>query len=195
MLAEYFSSVFSDEQLQVSHEVQMTDVLISMQIDEQELLSALCLLNYNIKSGPDGVPPYFVKRLRFWLLKPLLLLFDKSLFYGIFSDLWKNSFVFVIYKEGDKSEVSNYRLISILSKISNVFESIIARRIAEFFLRSIGSFQLGFIKGRSTLTNLLLFNDYIYEEFLQNKQVDSVYIDFSKAFDKVNHGKNLECGA
>ena len=178
MLAEYFSSVFSDEQLEVPHGVQMTDVLISMQIDEQEPLSALCLLDDNVKSGPDGAPPYFVKRLRFSLLKPLLLLFNKSLSYGIFPDLWKNSFVFPIYKEGNKSDVSNYRPISILSTIAKVFESIIAKRIAEFFLRSIGSFKHGFIKGRSTLTNLLLFNDYIYNAFLQNKQVDSVYIDF-----------------
>ena len=93
---------------------------------------------------------YFVKRLRFLLLKPLLLLFNKSLSYGIFPDLWKNSFVFPIYKEGDKSDVSNNRPISILSTIAKVFESIIAKRSAEFFLKSIGSFQHGFIEGRST---------------------------------------------
>ena len=55
-------------------------------------------------------------------------------------------------------------------------------------MKSIGLFQHGFVKGRSTLTNLLLFSDFIHEVFLDKQQVDSVYIDFSKAFDKVHHG-------
>ena len=55
-------------------------------------------------------------------------------------------------------------------------------------MRSIGSFQHGFIKGKPTLTNLLLFDDFIYEAFLEKQQVETVYIDFSEAFDKINYG-------
>ena len=61
------------------------------------------------------------------------------------------------------------------------------KRLTEFFIRSLGSSQHGFTKGRSTFTNLLLFTDFIYEAFLEKKQVDVIYVDFSKTFDKVNH--------
>ena len=166
-------------------------MLISMQIDEQELIAALSRLDDNIKSGPDGIPPYFIKRLKFPLLSPLLKLYNKSLSSGVFPDFWKESFIFPIHKDGDKSDVVNYRPISILSTFAKIFESIIAKRLAEYFLRSIGSFQHGSIKGRSTLTNLLLFNNFIFEAFLEKWQVDSIYIDFSKAFDRVNHGMLL----
>ena len=60
-------------------EVQVKNILIYMQIDEQELLTALNCLDDSVKSGPDGIPPYFVKRLRFSLLTPLLILFNSSL--------------------------------------------------------------------------------------------------------------------
>ena len=118
-----------------------------MQIDEQELLSALCQLHENVKSGSDGVPPYFIKRLKCSLLKSPLILYNKSLSNGIFPDLWKSSFVFPIFKEGNRSDVSNYRPISILSTLAKIFESIMAKRMSEFFLRSLGPSQHGFVKG------------------------------------------------
>ena len=89
-------------------EVQVNNILFSMQIDEQELLTALNSLDDGVKSGPDDIPPYFVKRLRYSLLKPLLILFNSSLSRGIFPEIWKNSFVFPIFKEGDKNDASIY---------------------------------------------------------------------------------------
>ena len=62
------------EQLEEPDEVQANDILIYMQIDEQKLLTTIYNLDYNVKSGLDGIPPYFVKRLRCLLFKPLLKL-------------------------------------------------------------------------------------------------------------------------
>ncbi|XP_046679450.1 uncharacterized protein LOC124366894 [Homalodisca vitripennis] len=47
--------------------------------------------------------------------------------------------------------------------------------------------QHGFMKGRSTTTNLLAFQDHILTAFSESHQVDSIYTDFSKAFDRVSH--------
>ena len=114
LLVKYFSSVFVNEQLEEPDEVQVNDILIFMQIDEQELMHALYNIDDNVKSGPDGIPPYFVKRHRFSLLKPLLKLFYNSSCRGIILKLWKTSFVFPIFKEGNKNDASNYRPVSIL---------------------------------------------------------------------------------
>ena len=62
-----------------------------------------------------------------------------------------------------------------------------ATRISEFIFNKIGPFQHGFLKGRSVLSNLLVYSDFLFEAFKVGSQVDSVYIDFTKAFDTVNH--------
>lgn len=187
LLAEHFSSVYTNVTLDEVPFSDCNDLLISLQIEECELANALSKLDDNIKSGPDEVPPYFIKRCKQSLFRPLIQLFNKSLSCGIFPDQWKKSFIFPIFKSGDKHNVSNYRPIAIISCIAKIFESIVAQHLCEFIYRSISASQHGFIRGRSVLTNLLLYNDYIFEAFSNKYQVDSVYIDYSKAFDTVNH--------
>jgi Reverse transcriptase (RNA-dependent DNA polymerase) len=48
--------------------------------------------------------------------------------------------------------------------------------------------QHGYMKGRSTVTNLTEFSKFAFDEMENGRQVDCVYTDFSKAFDRVNHG-------
>ena len=47
--------------------------------------------------------------------------------------------------------------------------------------------QHGFCKGKSCLTKLLVHYDNILSNLLQNQETDSIFLDFSKAFDKVDH--------
>lgn len=47
--------------------------------------------------------------------------------------------------------------------------------------------NIGFRKGRSTVTNLLDITDFIHEEFSEGNQVDSIYFDFTRAFDALDH--------
>ena len=65
-------------------------------------------------------------------------------------------------------------------------------RLSDFLFAKIGPWQHDFMKGRSVLTNLLLYNDVLFTAFQNNFQVDSIYIDFSKAFDTVNHERLLQ---
>ena len=62
-----------------------------------------------------------------------------------------------------------------------------AEKLTEKLLIYIIKEQHGFVKGRSTLTNLLIYNNYISKILAKYNQVDSVYLDFAKAFDSVNH--------
>ena len=192
LLADHFSSVYRSINLQVIEEISLNDLLISYQVEESELLLAMLKLDDNVKSGPDALPPYFLRRCRPTLIKPILLLFNKSLAAGIFPTFWKQSYIFPIFKSGQKSNAANYRPISILSTLPKLFESIIASRLSDYLFSKIGPYQHGFMKGRSVLTNLLLYNDYLFSAFQNNQQVDSVYIDFSKAFDTVNHERLLQ---
>ena len=67
-----------------------------------------------------------------------------------------------------------------------------AKLISQTFLDIIVKQQHGFSKGRSALTNLVVNCDFISTFLKNNKQIDSFYLDFSKAFDLVNHNRLLD---
>jgi len=80
-----------------------------------------------------------------------------------------------------------YRGISKLSAIPKLFGNIITP-LFQHSCRSLISYcQHGFIKRRSTTTNLLEFTSFVTRGFRKNCQTDVIYTDFSKAFDSVNH--------
>ena len=80
--------------------------------------------------------------------------------------------------------------MALTSHLIRIFEKILKKRIVNF-LESNNLFnpgQHGFRKGRSCLSKLLLHYDEILAELTQKKNVDVAYLDFTKAFDKVNYG-------
>ena len=88
-----------------------------MQIEFDGLISALSKLDNNVKSYPDQILPYFLKRCIPFLAQPILLLFNKSLSTRVFPSKWNSSFFCPIFKSGDKHNVKNYRPISILATL------------------------------------------------------------------------------
>ncbi|KAK9499191.1 hypothetical protein O3M35_003686 [Rhynocoris fuscipes] len=144
-------------------------------------------LNISKGPGPDLIPPSLLRYCSTVLTYPLTVLFNKSLSSGTFPDVLKQSHIIPIYKSGDKANIKNYRPITIQSSIAKLFESLILDKIAPLFQNIIVEQQHGFTKGKSTSTNLFLYHNYILDSFAENCQVDAVYTDFSKAFDKVNH--------
>ena len=76
--------------------------------------------------------------------------------------------------------------------MSKVLEHIIHEKVTKAISSRISTSQFGFMKGRSTLQQLLIFRKDIYEH---KTQTDLIYLDFSKAFDRVPHNELLlKCG-
>lgn len=120
------------------------------------------------------------------LVKPLFWLFNSSLKSGDLPSVWKESFLIPIFKSGKKSDVKNYRGVAILSCIPKLFESIVNQNIFSQVKNLISSKQHGFVKGRSTATNLLNFVTFSINVMDNGNSVESLYTDFSKAFDRVD---------
>jgi len=98
----------------------------------------------------------------------------------------KFSSVASIIKSGTPSSVLDYRPISIQSHISKIFESLVLKEIQRPVNNILMEEQHGFRPGRSTTTNNILFNNFVFESFQQRLQVDVVYTGFNKAFDLVD---------
>ena len=113
------------------------------------------------------------------------LCFDKN----IFPDDWKIASIVSLPKEGDLSQCTNYRPMSLLPMPGKILEHIIHNRISTFCDNNtiLNENQGGFRKNHSTISTVASFTDNLYEA-INNKDISiATFIDFSKAFDTVNH--------
>lgn len=87
----------------------------------------------------------------------------------------------------DLSNITNYRPISLLSLIPKMFESLVANKILFELNNIIVDNQHGFRRNKSTITNLLQFQTFLSDAPSNGSNVDVMYTDVTKAFDKINH--------
>lgn len=105
---------------------------------------------------------------------------------GIFPKVWKSAYITPVFKNGDNSNLKKNCPISI-SSLNHWL-----RLICDSLFQHIVKEQNRFIKRRSIITNLFIYSDFIMSMLANCKQSNSLYIDFSKVFDKVNHKKLLD---
>ena len=108
---------------------------------------------------------------------------------GVFPKQLKTARVVPIYKGGSKSEVSNYRPISLLPAFSKIFEKLMHSRVYDFLEqnRSLYDMQFGFRPGRSCEHALLVAKNEILSALNKKQTALLLLVDYSKAFDLVDH--------
>ena len=103
----------------------------------------------------------------------------------------EKSNIIPVHKKNDKQLVNNYRPISLLPIIGKIFEKIVFNRIYNFLADEniLNHNQSGFRLSNSCVNQLLSITHEIFEAFDCNPtlEVRSVFLDISKAFDKVWH--------
>ena len=120
--------------------------------------------------------------------KPLELIFQQAMESDSFPSEWKKGNVIQIHKKDDKQCLKNYRPISLLPICGKVFEKLIFNEICKFlFNELISPNQSGFKPGDSCINQLLAITHGIYKSFDDGFEVRGVFLDISKAFDKVWH--------
>ena len=119
----------------------------------------------------------------------LTYIFNLCLTQNIFPDDWKIASVVPLPKEGDMSQCTNYRPTSLLPLPGKILEHIIHNGISTFCDENdiLNDNQGGFRKKHSTIGTVSLFTDNLYEAINNNQISIATFINFSKAFDTVNH--------
>lgn len=169
-----------------SHKGQGSNIDI-LEISEDSVKKALSRAKNKFTAGPDLIPAFLLRDCASVFTSPLTKLFNLCLKTCSFPHIWKYTKVCPVYKKGEKSNIKNYRPISIFSNFAKTFEMIIYDTIYTDIKQYISCFQHGFVRDRSTVTNLMSITQSIAENIDNGAQVDVLYMDLSKAFDRIDH--------
>ncbi|XP_061185217.1 uncharacterized protein LOC133193275 [Saccostrea echinata] len=159
------------------------------QISEFEVFNMLNTLDVNKSAGIDFIGPRLLKLSVNVICKSITHLINASITNGVFPSRLKQAKVTPIFKNGDHADPGNYRPISILPTLSKLVEKHIANQIRNF----TSSFDLlfksqsGFREFHSCQTALTKLTDNWLQAMDQGNLVGITFLDFSKAFDLVNH--------
>ena len=158
-------------------------------VEEEDVLSILEQLDSKKAAGLDLVKPKVAKAIAKQICKPLQHIINKSMQFSKVPNKMKMARVTPIHKKGSESECANYRPISILPIFSKVMEKIVNNQILNY-LESKNLFnktQFGFRKNLGTSNALLEFSTQAYKAFNEGNAILGIFIDFSKAFDTIDH--------
>ena len=154
-----------------------------------EVFNLISGLKNTKSTGKDNISAYFLKVAAKVIAAPLAQLFNYTFLLGIFPASLKIAKIIPIYKSGDKSDVSNYRPIAILSPISKILEKLIHVRTINFFNKHsvLLPTQYGFRANHSTSHALTDALTSLYDNINDEKYTALLLLDLKKAFDTVNH--------
>ena len=123
---------------------------------------AFSKLKATLTAGPDLIPSFLVKDCATILSKPLTAIFNMIFTSCKFPEVWKESRVTPVFKCGDRSDFSNYRPITIINNFAKIFEQVVHSFICPHISGILSTCQHGFVKGRSTITNLAVKTQYLH---------------------------------
>ena len=160
-------------------------------IGNDEIISLIQNINPNKASDSDGISGKVLILCDDSVILPLKIIYKNILLTSIYPGIWKSANVTPIFKKGDKQLITNYRPISLLPICGKILEKIIFNNLYSYLYANnlITKNQSGFRPGDSTTNQLLYLVNEIHQAFENPKslEVRAVFLDISKAFDKVWH--------
>ena len=162
----------------------LSNPIPSIIISARKVRRVLRSLKTDKASGPDGVPPRFLKEFAGELAPVLCRLFRLILISCTYPSSWKHALVQPVPKKGDRSNPSNYRPIALTSAVAKVFETLLNSHFNKHLESNnlLSDHQYGFRKARST-GDLLSYHTHTWSSSLRNfRESFVVTLDISKAF-------------
>ena len=186
---QFFRTVYSAPTSEKTFPIDVVNpnLLLSLKTTASDVKRILQNLDVTKATGADNIPARILKVCSEELSKPLALLFNRSFSLGRVPAQWKLANISPVHKANERDLVDNYRSISLLSIPGKCQERIVYSAIYSHVSAYLSDWQHGFVKGRSTATQLILTHHKWARALDEGHQVDVVFLDFSKAFDRVPH--------
>ena len=142
--------------------------------------------------GPDNIQPELIKALKEEGREQLLILLNKWHENKKINPELAKATVVSIFKKGDTAKLENYRPISLLNTIYKIYSALIKNRLENTLEQIISKTQFGFRKNKSCAHALHIIRRVIDYGEMSNLNIITIFLDWEKAFDKVNHKRLLQ---
>ena len=192
--AEVFNSFFASQCSLIKNDSKLPSHLnykpnyrlLTVNFSIDDITKILQNLDPNKSHGHDKISIRMLQLCGNSICKPLELIFKQSMESGSFPSERKKGNVVPIHKKDDKQCLSNYRPVSLLPICGKIFERLIFNEVFKFIENEfISPNQSGFKPGDSCTNQLLAITHEIYKSFDEGFEVRGVFVDISKAFDKI----------
>ena len=149
----------------------------------------MCKLNPSKSTGTDNIPARFVKDAASVFKKPIGHIINLSIEKNVVPKDLKNARVVPLFKKHKRSEVGNYRPVSVLSVVSKILERAVYTQLEDYLVKKklLFDFQSGFRSNFSTDSCLAYLTDYIKTQTSKGLYTGMLMLDLQKAFDTVDH--------
>jgi exonuclease III len=161
----------------------------TINIDKKMVRNKLIKLNTSKANGPDQISNRMLRDCSESLMEPFQALFSLCLSKGEYPSIWKKSNSSAVYKKNEDFIKINYRPISLLPCMSKVYEKLLFDGLYDYCIMNelLTDRNSGFKQLDCTINQLVHIVHCIYQGIDSKHNVCSVFLDISKAFDKVYH--------
>ena len=184
---DYFYQQFSEPSSYQTHIDFTNDHIFYIDFNYSRICQLLLKIDPNKAQGPDNINGRVLKNCAKSLCIPLTYLFRLSYSTSCIPQDWKMANIVPVHKKGSKSNVENYRPISLTSLVMKIFEKVIREELMAKCSSLIDDRQHGFLPMKSCTTQMVPYVDSLMLSLNNNFRTDTIYFDFAKAFDSVSH--------
>ena len=165
------------------------DEFMLIPVNEDFIYKELCKLNPSKSTGTDNIPARFVKDAASVFKKPIGHIINLSIEKNVDPKDLKNARVVPLFKKNKRSEVGNYRPVSVLSVVSKILERAVYTQLEDYLVKKklLFDFQSGFRSNFSTDSCLTYLTDYIKTQTSKGLYTGMLMLDLQKTFDTVDH--------
>ena len=193
-IAEAFNHHFASSMNQSNADITSTKptmcstYLNTIDITPEDIIKALAKTKISTFPGPDNIPSIVYKKGGPEILTLLLHIFKLSIHTATFPSCWKKSIIIPKHKSGSQSMLANYQPIHHTSVASRILERIINTKLIKHLTEHIITpAQHGFLSKKSRTTCNIAFLDQVTKAIDDQQALIVIYLDMTKAFDRVPH--------
>ena len=154
---------------------------------EAQVEKLLNELNVRKSPGHDMIPPRLIKESAAVVARPLTTIINYCIEHCCYPSSWKKGIVTPLFKKNDEHSKVNYRPVTVLPALNNIFERLLAGQLCEFYREILSDFISAYRKFHSCETSLLRLTEDWRMMRDRGELVAVVSMDLSKAFDVIQY--------